>query len=207
MLRATEHSLSKLKYGARIEYAHLPEALRCSSVTQDGYRTEIYQACCLHKDYVDRLNVVILVRTDLQTNRAGHVVLFSSDLFLEAEKLADYYALRFQIEFTFRDAKQYFGLEDFMGVKETSIANAVGLSFFMVNLSTYLLGHLRTSYPGAGVNDLKSYNRGRHYVVEIIKLLPEKPDVITCSRLIEQVSRLGFIHPMARSDADLKLAA
>ena len=197
----------KLKYGARIDYAQLPEALRCSSVTEDRYCTEIYQACCLHKYYADRLNVVIIVRTDLQTKRVGHMVLFSSDLSLEAEKLADYYALRFQIEFTFRDAKQYFGLEDFMGVKVTSITNAVGISFFMVNLSTYLLGHLRTSYPGAGVNDLKSYNRGRHYVVEIIKLLPEKPDVITCSRLIEQVSRLGFIHPMARTDADLKRAA
>jgi putative transposase len=197
----------RLKYGARIDYAHLPETLCCSSVPEDGYRTEMYQACCLHKDYADRINVVIIVRTDLQTQRVGHIVLFSSDLALDAETLVDYYALRFQIEFTFRDAKQYFGLEDFMSVKETSVANAVGLSFFMVNLSTYLLGHLRTSFPGSGVNDLKSYYRGRHYVAEILKLLPEKPDGITCSRLIAQVSSLGFIHPMARSDADLDLAA
>src|SRR5205085_2342804 len=77
----------KLKYGARIDYARLPEALRCSSVTEDAYRTDIYQACCLHKDYADRLNVVIIVRTDLQTQRTGHVVLFSSDLSLDAEKL------------------------------------------------------------------------------------------------------------------------
>ena len=117
--------------------------------------------------------MVIIVRTHLETQRVGHVVLFSSDLSLDAERLVDYYALRFQIEFTFRDAKQYFGLEDFMGVKETSVANAVGLSFFMVNLSTYLLGHLRASYPGAGVNDLKSYCRARHYIAEILKFVPE----------------------------------
>ena len=197
----------RLKYGARIDYAHLPEELRCSSSSEDGCRTELYQAICLHKHFADPINVVIIVRTDLETQRVGHVVLFSSDLSLEAEKLVDYYALRFQIEFTFRDAKQYFGLEDFMGVKEISVANAVGLSFFMVNLSTYLLGHLRASYPGAGVNDLKSYCRARHYIVEILKFVPEKPDGITCADLIEKVCRRAFIHPRQNSETDLELAA
>jgi hypothetical protein len=30
------------------------------------------------------------------------------------EHMIDYYRLRFQLEFNFRDAKQYWGLEDFM---------------------------------------------------------------------------------------------
>lgn len=197
----------RLKYGARIGYAHLPEELRCSSTTEDGYRTEVYQACCLHKQFADPVNVVIIVKTNLETQRVGHVVLFSSDLTLDADKLRDYYALRFQIEFTFRDAKQYFGLEDFMGVKETSVANAVGLSFFMVNLSTYLLDHLRNSYPGAGVNDLKSYCRAQHYIAEIMKFVPEKPDTITCSDLVEHICRRVFIHPRQDSERELALAA
>jgi putative transposase len=197
----------RLKYGARLDYAHLPEELRCASTTEDGYRTDIYQATCLHKLFADPINVVIVVKTHLETKRVGHVVLFSSDLSLEAEKLFDYYKLRFQIEFTFRDAKQYFGLEDFMGIKETSVANAVGLSFFMVNLSTYLVDHLRTSYPGAGINDLKSYCRARHYIAEIMKFVPEKPDAITCSDLAEQVCRRMLIHPRQKSDAELELAA
>jgi putative transposase len=197
----------RLKYGARITYAHLPEELRCSSTTEYGYRTEVYQACCLHKHFADPINVVIIVRTHLETQRVGHVVLFSSDLALDALKLVDYYALRFQIEFTFRDAKQYFGLEDFMGVKETSIANAVGLSFFMVNLSRYLLDHMRTSYPGAGVNDLKSYHRGLYYLAEFIKFVPEKPDTITCADLIEHVSRRVFIHSKQANGQELELAA
>jgi hypothetical protein len=53
------------------------------------------------------------------------MVLFSSDSHLEALTLIDYYALRFQIEFTFGDAKQYFGLEDFMGIQEIAIQNQV----------------------------------------------------------------------------------
>ena len=197
----------RLKYGASIDYAYLPEELRCSSSLEDGYRTEMYQAICLHKHFADPINVVVIVRTDLETERVGHVVLFSSDLSLKAETLVDYYALRFQIEFTFRDAKQYFGLEDFMGVKEISVANAVGLSFFMVNLSRYLLDDLRTSHPGAGVNDLKSYYRARHYIAEILKFVPEKPDTITCSGLMERVCRRMFIHPRQNRETDLELAA
>jgi putative transposase len=197
----------KLKYGARIDYNHLPEELRNSSSTENGCRTDVYQASCLHKLFADPINVVIVVKTHLETQRVGHVVLFSSDLNLEAENLYDYYTLRFQIEFTFRDAKQYFGLEDFMSVKETSVANAVGLSFFMVNLSRHMLDHLRISHLDAGVNDLRSCYRGLYYVREIIKIVPEKPDPIIWTQLVEHVCRLGFIHPQRNRRAELELAA
>jgi putative transposase len=202
-----KHEHPRLKYGTRLDYAHLPEALRISSTTHNGYCTEVYQATCLHKHFAECLNVVIIVRTHLQTQRVGHVVLFSSDLSLDAETLIDYYALRFQIEFTFRDAKQYFGLEDFMGVQEISIHNAVGLSFFLVNLSRSLLDGLRLSYPGAGVNDLKSFYRARHYVSEVLKCVPENAGTISYSDLIEQVCRHALIHPKQNSPADLELAA
>ncbi|BCL36719.1 hypothetical protein NSMS1_42020 [Nostoc sp. MS1] len=42
-----------------------------------------------------RKHVVILVKTNLKTNTASHVILFSSDLDLTFEKIIDYYKLRF----------------------------------------------------------------------------------------------------------------
>jgi putative transposase len=197
----------RLKYGARLDYKQLPEKLRVSSTTEAGYCTQVYQVTCLHKHFAELINVVIIVRTHLESQRVGHVVLFSSDVSLEAVTLIDYYSLRFQIEFTFRDAKQYFGLEDFMGVKEVSIQNAVGLSFFMVNLSRYLLDALRTSYPGAGINDLKSFCRARHYIAEVLKCVPENAGGISYSDLIEQVCCHALIHPKQNNGCDLELAA
>lgn len=47
------------------------------------------------------------VKTNLKTNTRSHVVLFSSVLELSFETIIDYYKLRFQIEFNFRDAKQF----------------------------------------------------------------------------------------------------
>ncbi len=46
-------------------------------------------------------NVVVIVKTNLQTQAQAHVILFSSDLDLTYDLLIDYYSLRFQIEFNF----------------------------------------------------------------------------------------------------------
>ena len=197
----------RLKYGDKIDYANVPAPLLCSEETRDGYCTQVYQALCWHKDFACRLNVVIVVKTHVQSGRVGHIVLFSSDLSLSAECLLDYYRLRFQIEFTFRDAKQHFGLEDFMGVKETSVANGIGLSFFLVNLTTYLLEDFRRFAPGAGIVDLKSFYRGRSYLESLLKMLPDRPDGIICERLLEQASRLGCIHKRSEAATELKMAA
>ena len=182
------------KYGDRIDRDALPAGWLRSSQTMDGYRTQIYQVRCLHKEFAHALNVVVLQKTHLTSGRVGHVLLFSSDLFLTAATLIDYYSLRFQIEFTFRDAKQHFGLEDFMGVTQAAVTNAMGLSLFLVNLSGYLLELRCRQFPGAGVQDLKSWYRGRFYASALLKRLPNRPDAIICEELVEQICRLGCIH-------------
>jgi putative transposase len=93
-------------------------------------------------------------------------------------KIIKFYSLRFQIEFNFRDAKQYWGLEDFMNIKETAVTNAANLSFFMVNFSYALLQPFQQQNPDYSVWDLKSHVRGYRYATETIKMLPQKPDAI-----------------------------
>ena len=93
----------------------------------------------------------MLFRSEAQTvivNQAvAHVILFSSDLVLPFETLIDYYCLRFQLEFNFRDAKQYWGLEDFMNTSARAVINAANLSLFMVNLVERLLQDIRQCQP------------------------------------------------------------
>jgi putative transposase len=121
--------------------------------------------------------------------------LFSSDLTLAYDKLVEYYSLRFQIEFTFRDAKQYWGLEDFMNVKATEVRNAANLALFMVNLVTVLLRDARQTARQCSVLDLKAQYRGSIYVLETLKLLPEPPDEDIMAQIVRQVANLGRIHP------------
>ena len=143
---------------------------------EDGVETCISQVEVLHKEFPQPLNVVVIVKTNLKTGVRAHVLLFSSDLALAWDTLVEYYSLRFQIEFTFRDAKQHWGLEDFMTITATGVNNAANLSLFMVSLSAVLLEDVRQADPQCSVLDLKAWYRGSRYVRETIKLLPDKLD-------------------------------
>ena len=182
------------KYGDRLDYQHLPAKYLQQTTTAKQIETHIYRMQCLHKEFGQALNVVILVKVNLQTQAWAHVILFSSDLELAYDTLIDYYRLRFQIEFNFRDAKQYWGLEDFMNVSETAVTNAANLALFMVNVSQRLLGDLRPDSPDCSVLDLKALCRGAKYVSEAIKMLPEKPEPIVLARIFKQLTALGRIH-------------
>lgn len=182
------------KYGNRLDYHNIPDDYLKSTTVEDGIQTRVYQAQLLHTDFPVALNVVIIVKTNLATQAWAHVLLFSSDLALPYDRLIEYYSLRFQIEFNFRDAKQFWGLEDFMNVSQTAVTNAANLSLFMVNLSNVLMCDFRQIDPDFGVLDLKAYYRGRKYANEIIKILPQKPDDILVAQLFRKIASLGSIH-------------
>ena len=185
------------KYGDKINYRNIPAQYLKQTTVEDGIETRIYQAEMLHKEVSQPLNIVIIAKTNLQTGAWAHVVLFSSDLDLSYDQIIDYYSLRFQIEFNFRDAKQYYGLDDFMNVQETAVTNAANLSLFMVNLVAVLRRNFRQTQPDFSILDLKAYCRGYKYVLETIKMLPEKPDDNLIAQIFHKVATLGSIHPAA----------
>jgi len=96
---------------------------------------------------------------------------------LTSSRQAEFVICDQTIEFNFRDAKQCWGLEDFMNINPTAVTNAANLSLFMVNLSQLLMCDFRQTDPDFGVLDLKSYYRGCRYAIELLKILPEKPVV------------------------------
>ena len=101
-------------YGQRFNPQQIDAKYRVSTETHENTTTEVYQAQLRHKKFPGPLNVVCILKTQPLRQSQSHVLLFSSDLALDAETLIDSYALRFQIEFNFRDAKQYWGLEDLL---------------------------------------------------------------------------------------------
>jgi putative transposase len=180
------------KYGDKLDYRHLPVRYLQSSTTDKGICTDIYQMRVWHKLFADPLNVVIIVKTDLHTQQTARVVLFSSDLDLPWDPLIDYYRLRFQIEFNFRDAKQYWGLEDFMNIRPRPVHNAANFAMFMVN-STAALRRCPAFSP-MSVLDLKAWFRAAKYVRETLKLLPQKPEAIFIEQAVTEVSSLGRVN-------------
>jgi hypothetical protein len=182
------------KYGHKVDYDHLPVHYLKETTMEGHIETRLYQMQLLHKAFVHPLNVVIIAKTNLRPQARAHVLLFSSDVALAYTSLVDYYGLRFQIEFNFRDAKQYWGLEDFMNVTPTGVTNAAHLSLFMVNVAYRLRADSHLPDPDYSVLDLKADCRGAKYVEETIKLLPEKPEPILLAKILNQVASLGRIH-------------
>ena len=177
-------------YGNRVNYNDLPAENLLSETTKKQIRTRIYQLEVIHKKFADTLNVVIILKENQQTGKTARIILFSTDLNLEWDKLIDYYRLRFQIEFNFRDAKQHWGLEDFMVIKEQSVFNATNLSFFMVNVSQVML----VTSENKSILDLKAHYHGLRYVQEVFKILPENTKPINIMQLFDMIPVLGRIH-------------
>ena len=186
------------KYGDKLDYRAIPARYLRQTTVEEGVETRIYQLEALHKEFAAALNVVIIRKTNLQTGAQAQVLLFSSDLGLAWDRLIDSYCLRFQLEFNFRDAKQFWGLEDFMNIQPTAVTNAANLALFMVNLSYRSLQDLRQTQPQCSVLDLKAHCRGMKYVEETLKMLPEKPEPIIVARILTKIANLGRIHAPPR---------
>ncbi|MGB1272335.1 MAG: transposase, partial [Endozoicomonas sp.] len=184
------------RYGERVDYTALPTACLKSDQLKQQTRTRIYQFTGVHKTFADKLNVVVIHKQNQETGKLAHVVLFCTDHDLNWELLVEYYRLRFQIEFNFRDAKQHWGLEDFMVVNQQGVTNAAYLSLFMVNLSQAIM----TTTGEASILDLKARHHGLRYAEEAFKILPENANVISFEAWVKKIPVLGRIH-------NLKIAA
>jgi len=94
------------KLGERVDISRISEQYLKETKVEDGAEIRTYQMQLLTREFLEPLNVVILMRINLETKACTHAILFSSDLDLSYDQLVDFYSLRFQIEFNFRTPKQ-----------------------------------------------------------------------------------------------------
>jgi len=185
------------KYGKKLDYQKLPKENLSHEYEEQGIQTKIYQVPQVWtKKMPFLINVVIIVKTNLENQKTSRVVLFSTDLNLEAQELIKFYSLRFQIEFNFRDAKQYFGLSDFKNIKQRQVKNAVGLAFFMDNISMVLIEQAKEKWNEefVSIQDLKAYFRGEKYLNFILNTLEIDQKEILNQADIQQILKIGAIN-------------
>jgi putative transposase len=131
------------KYDKKLDYAKIPqEALL--NLPADHKLSKPHTKVGALKVYADKMRthliqVVIIQKTNPKTQKRGQTILFSNDFHLDPLLLIQYYSLRFQIEFDFRDAKQFFGLSDFKNYQENQLTNAVNLAFMAKLVAQILL--------------------------------------------------------------------
>ena len=163
-----------------------------SKVTTVVYQFEAYTP----KISKHLLNVVVLVHQHQLTKKQTRTILFSSDLSLTANQIIEYYSLRFQIEFDFRDAKQFYGLSTFKNYHQTQVTNAVNLSFTMTLIGKLLLKKYKEQWQcdSMGVSDLKSLLRIQKHTEIFLNYTKTDPDAFLNSPQFLNLIRLEAIH-------------
>jgi hypothetical protein len=76
---------------------------------------------------------LVLLRWEVN-GKVGHALLFSTDLELGAMQIVAYYKARFQIEFLFRDGKQFTGLMDCQSCSKEAIHTHINASLTALNV-------------------------------------------------------------------------
>lgn len=93
---------------------------------EDIYTARLYSKCL--KCWIR----VVMLRFQ-QRSEVGYALLYSTDTKLSAMTLIKYYKARFQIEFFFRDAKQYMGLTDCQSRRKEAIHTHINASCAALN--------------------------------------------------------------------------
>lgn len=93
--------------------------------------TKLYSGIFYHVSLERMIKVVAVISK--QKDRIGKALLFSTDLNLNAIKIYRYYKARYQIEFLFRDAKQFTGLGDCQSRNKESLHYHFNSSFAALN--------------------------------------------------------------------------
>lgn len=187
---------SRRFYGERIDLTALDEKHLQSVTVKDDETIKVYQFPAYSKAMAKILLNVVVIVTIRSNGKQGMAILFSNDTLLNAQTMIDYYRLRFQIEFEFRDAKQHFGLSDFKNYKKENLTTMVNMSFTMDLISKILLASYRNDNGKLNISvlDLKILFHARFQAQNIIKLLRKQGLNISYSPWIDKYYPIDMIN-------------
>lgn len=124
---------AKRKYDGKVDLKALNRLIH---VRQLEPHMNLYTAVVWHVSLKRKIRIVSLVDTR-KPGKTGCVVFFSTDVELDAELILTYYKARFQIEFIFRDAKQFTGLCDAQTRDPKKLDFHFNASLTALNLAKY----------------------------------------------------------------------
>jgi DDE superfamily endonuclease len=169
---------------------HWDNLVRFEKVETEDDDIVLYHQVLNHVQFQCNLRVVLVV--DTKHNRKA--VLFSTDLSLDALTLYRYYKARFQIEFLFRDAKQFTGLTDCQARSQAK------LNFhFNASLSTVTLAKLEApqqngdAASGFSMARLKRRAFNQHLIARISQYLAKGHSLEKSSPDYEELCNYGTI--------------
>lgn len=137
----------------------------------------------------------VLIRHLLKAGKLNKVlVYFSTHTKHTGIQILDYYRLRFQIEFLYRDAKQYLGLNQSQSRQENALDFHFNMSLSALNLAKVnWLATPKEQRPSFSMADVKTLYFNELILDKIISLYGKDPYIEKNKPQIAQLYRLGTI--------------
>lgn len=159
----------------------------------------LYTQTLWHLSLKRKIKVLFLLNTSEAKSR--YILLFSTDLSLSGAELLELYKLRFQIEFLFRDAKQFTGLSHCQSRKQKTLSFHFNASFSAVNLAKLDLltqHHVQHIETADFVFSLRSYTQRLFSLSLLSRLLSNldlDPSCIKVQTAFNNALAFGFSDP------------
>jgi len=123
----------KRKYDGKVNFQDL-RRFEYLGTLEEAPHVHLSTALVWHVSLKRKLRVVVLINGK-QADKPRYIVLASTKLELDGRKLVELYAARFQIEFLFRDSKQFTGLSDCQARAEATLDFHFNASLATLNLA------------------------------------------------------------------------
>ena len=189
------------RYAGKVDWKNLSAWKLESRNNKCSVQSKIVYAPALKRDIL-----VVCITWFTTTTKSRREVLFSTNLEMPALEVIACYRARFEMEFPFRDAKQFAGLMDSQSRQDkalefhwnasflvTSLARAQQLLAFEGDVREFVFSMEATMPEGAfyGQEDAKRRAYNELFAKRIIRLLPVKLSVDKCLVLLENAMNLG----------------
>jgi DDE superfamily endonuclease len=179
------------QYDGKVDWSDLS---RFEHIETNDAGIVLYSQVVNHVHFKRNLRVVKVVDTDSQR----WALLFSTDVTLAAETIYRYYKARFQIEFLFRDAKQFTGLSDCQARSKAKLQFHFAASLTAITVAKLDARQQQDNQAASfSMASVKRRYFNAHLLERILSTLADGTTLDKCSPEYEQLCNYGAITYMA----------
>lgn len=181
------------KYDGKVNFQDLSR-FTCVGTLPDEEHVTVYTAVVWHKRLGRKLRLVVLVNRKAP-QKPRYIVLATTAVELDADTVVRYYRARFQIEFLFRDAKQFTGLTDCQAREAAALDfhfNAALATLNLVRVSEVQTADTQ-ALPVFSVASWKQQKFNERLVETLITKLDLEPTLIKNHPRYEEIRTYGAI--------------
>ncbi|MCF2737534.1 hypothetical protein I6E54_07350 [Bacteroides caecigallinarum] len=165
-------------YGEKIDFDNLDYS-KMERIETDSEDEELYTLVAYSKAMKRNIRLVIW-----RSSIGKHKLYFSTDIDMSGKEVIEFYRTRFQIEFCYRDAKQYTGLYHSQARDERKLDFAFNASFTAINAAKIMMKQYDVPFS---VESLKSLIFNSYLLDRFFKLSGVRPNKRINAKLVKEL--------------------